>query len=59
MVDEEWNEFLSRCDKVTSFQHRQTSSLALDGLSNPNDINTTRGEATRKTGPRTEKTRLF
>ena len=36
MVDEEWNEFLSRCDKATTFQHRPTKSLLLDDL-NVND----------------------
>ena len=41
MNDGEWNEFLSRCDKVTTFQHRPTASLMLDDL-NANEINTTR-----------------
>lgn len=41
MVDEEWNEFLSQCDKMTTFRHRPTNSLILDDLS-VNDINTTR-----------------
>jgi hypothetical protein len=41
MVDEEWNEFLSQCDEMTTFQHRPTNSLILDDL-NANDINTTR-----------------
>jgi len=41
MVDQEWNEFLSQCDKITAFQHRPTNSLMLDGLSS-DDIKTTR-----------------
>ncbi|KAF9651892.1 hypothetical protein BDM02DRAFT_3110010 [Thelephora ganbajun] len=41
MVDVEWNEFLSQCDKMTTFQHRPTNSLILDDL-DANDINTTR-----------------
>lgn len=41
MVDLEWNEFLSQCDKITTFQHRSTNSLILDNLS-ADDINTTR-----------------
>ena len=40
-MDEEWNEFLSQCSKMTTFQHRPTNSLILDGL-NANDINITR-----------------
>jgi len=41
MVDQEWNEFLSRCDKMTAFQYRPTTSLILDDLS-AEGINTTR-----------------
>lgn len=40
MVDKEWSEFLSQCDKMTAFQHRPTNSLILDDLSP--DTNTTR-----------------
>lgn len=41
MVDQEWNEFLSQCDKMTAFHHRPTKSLVLDDFS-ADDINATR-----------------
>lgn len=41
MVDGEWDEFLSKCNKVATFRHRPTGSLILDGLIT-NDVNTTR-----------------
>ena len=40
MVDREWNEFLSQCDNMSTFQHRPANSLILDDLGT-DETNTT------------------